>query len=349
MAGGTDYRASGVDIIEGGRSVELMKKAVRSTFTPSVLSDVGHFGGLFRADFPGFREPVLVASTDGVGTKLKVASMTGSYGTVGMDLVNHCVNDILVQGASPLFFMDYIACGRLDATVAAEIVGGLAEACAENGCALLGGETAEMPGFYSPGDYDVAGTIVGVVERDCIIDGSAVRPGMSVIGLSSTGLHTNGYSLARKVLFEDAGLTPEDSPVEFGGRTIGQVLLDVHRSYLAPLRPLLGAGLVKGMAHITGGGIPGNLSRILPEGCGAKLTGDWEVPAVFRLIRRLGGISPGEMSNAFNMGAGMLLVVEREEAGRVLLILEEAGEKPFTAGSIVPGDGVEILRSGEEH
>ncbi len=333
MGDTTDYRSSGVSIEEGNRSIDLMKKSVRKTFTPRVLSDIGHFGGLFRADFPGLVEPVLVASTDGVGTKLKVASMTGSYGTVGMDLVNHCVNDILVQGAVPLFFMDYIACGRLDASIAAMIVEGLAAACSENGCALLGGETAEMPGFYSPGDYDVAGTIVGVVGHDAIIDGSAIRPGMSIIGLASNGLHTNGYSLARKVLFEMHGMTPEDVPAELGC-SIGEALLKVHRSYLAQVRPLLDTGLLKGIAHITGGGIPGNLSRILPGGCGACLRADWDVPPIFSLIQDLAGIDGAEMAKAFNMGAGMLLVVEEEQAGQVLELLSGTGEIAFIAGEI---------------
>jgi phosphoribosylformylglycinamidine cyclo-ligase len=340
MTGGADYRSSGVDIGEGGRAVELMRSAVRSTFTPRVLSDIGHFGGLFRADFHGMSEPVLTASTDGVGTKLKVAAMAGSYGTVGMDLVNHCVNDILVLGAEPLFFLDYIACGRLDASVAADIVSGLASACRENGCALLGGETAEMPGFYSPGDYDVAGTVVGVVERGRIVEGSSIRPGMSVVGLPSTGLHTNGYSLARKVLFEIAGLSPSDRPGALRGESVAGSLLAVHRSYLKAVQPLLRQGLVRGMAHITGGGIQGNLSRILPEGCGAVIRPDWPVPAIFGLIGELGAIDPGEMYQAFNMGAGMLLVCSAEDSPAVMNLLASAGEKPFTAGAIIEGSGV---------
>lgn len=329
---GVDYRSSGVDIDEGSRAVDLMKKEVRKTFNENVLSELGHFGGLYRASFPGLKSPVLVASTDGVGTKLKVASMAQDYSTVGMDLVNHCVNDILVQGARPLFFMDYLACGKLEATVAAAIVTGLASACSKNGLALLGGETAEMPGFYARGDYDVAGTIVGVVDEPGIIDGSAVAPGQTLIGLPSSGLHTNGYSLARAVLLEKAGLKVFDTPGELGGATLAEALLRVHRSYLADVRPLLEEQLVTGMAHITGGGIPGNLSRILPGGCGALITPEWRVPPIFSLIERLGEIPRKEMRRAFNMGAGFLIATE--QPGRVLTLLRSLGSDPFPAGVV---------------
>jgi phosphoribosylformylglycinamidine cyclo-ligase len=336
---GADYRNSGVDIDEGLRAVDLMKKEVKETFNDSVLSELGHFGGLFRADFPGMPSPVLVASMDGVGTKLKVASLAGDYSTVGQDLVNHCVNDILVQGAFPLFFLDYIACGKLDAAVAASIVTGLAKACSENGCALLGGETAEMPGFYNSGDYDVAGTIVGSVDRSRIIDGSAVSPGHGIVGLPSSGLHTNGYSLARAVLLEKAGLTVQDHHETLGEDTVGEALLKVHRSYLNQVKPLLEQGLVTGMAHITGGGIPGNLVRILPESCGARILPGWPVPPVFDLIKDLGGISMVEMRRAFNLGAGFLVVTPRPE--EVYSMLERAGERPFIAGVITQGDSIE--------
>ncbi len=333
-----DYRKSGVDIEEGNRAVALMKDEVKKTFNDRVLSDLGHFGGLFRADFPAMKSPVLVASTDGVGTKLRVASMLGDYSTVGADLVNHCVNDILVQGASPLFFLDYIACGALSAPVAAGIVTGMARACRKNGCALLGGETAEMPGFYSPGDYDVAGTIVGIVERENIVDGSAVRAGHGVVGLPSTGLHTNGFSLARKVLLEVGGFSLESAPRELRGATVGEALLAVHRSYLDPVLPLLSRRLLSGMAHITGGGIPGNLVRILPEGLGAVINAHWPEPPIFGLIARVGRIATTEMRLAFNMGAGFLMVTP--EPLTVMEILREQGEKPFMAGEIVPGNGV---------
>ena len=335
-----DYRNSGVDILEGEKAISLMKAKVRKTFTKNVLSDLGHFGGLFRADFSHLKAPVLVASTDGVGTKLKVAGMMGKYGTVGMDLVNHCVNDILVQGASPLFFMDYIACGVLEAQTAADIVSGIATACSENGCVLLGGETAEMPGFYGEGDYDVAGTIVGLVEKDMIIDGSDIQPGMIIVGLPSNGLHTNGYSLARKVIFETAGLSPSDTHPLLEDRTVGEALLAVHRSYLRKLEPLLKEKLVKGIAHITGGGIPGNLSRILPEGCGALIEPQWNVPAIFEVIRESGNIDIAEMRKAFNMGAGMLLVASKADEGRIMELLRMKGEKPFSAGRITPDSGI---------
>jgi len=335
-----DYRDSGVDILEGEKAIALMKAKVRKTFTKDVLSDLGQFGGLFRADFSHMKEPVLVASTDGVGTKLKVASMMGNYRTVGSDLVNHCVNDILVQGAVPLFFMDYIACGRLDAVTAADIVSGLASACSENSCVLLGGETAEMPGFYGEGDYDVAGTIDGLVEKDMIIDGSGIEPGMIVIGLPSNGLHTNGYSLARKVIFETAGLSPSDTHPLVGDRTVGDALLEVHRSYLRELEPLLKEKLVKGMAHITGGGIPGNLPRVLPAGCGALIRPLWNIPGIFELIRKSGQVDISEMRRAFNMGAGMLLVVDENDRDRVFELLREKGEEPFIAGEIIRGEGI---------
>lgn len=335
-----DYRDSGVDIEEGEKAVALMKENVRKTFTKEVLSDLGHFGGLFQADFPDTENPVLVASTDGVGTKLKVASMTGQFDTVGQDLVNHCVNDILVQGARPLFFMDYIACGKLEASVISSIVSGLAVACRENGCALLGGETAEMPGFYSEGDYDVAGTIIGLVDKSMIIDGSNIQPGMTIIGLPSNGLHTNGYSLARKVLFEIAEMSPEDKPALLEGVTLWESLLAVHKSYLNVIKPLLEKRLIQGIAHITGGGIPGNLSRILPEGCGALIDDTWEIPGIFKIIREQGNIDKAEMRKAFNMGAGMLIVVEKTDSDRTLEILRKSGELPFMAGVITSQEGI---------
>jgi len=338
-----DYRKSGVDIEEGNRAVSLMRSEVKRTFNERVLSDLGHFGGLFRADFPGMKNPVLVASTDGVGTKLKVASMAGDYSTVGADLVNHCVNDILVQGASPLFFMDYIACGSLSAVTAARIVTGMAGACLENHCALLGGETAEMPGFYSPGDYDVAGTIVGVVEEGSVVDGSAVTAGDSIVGLPSTGLHTNGYSLARRVLLEISGFALADRPDELLGASVGEALLAVHRSYLSAVSPLLARNMVTGMAHISGGGIPGNLVRILPDGLGAIIDGTWPVPPIFDLIAKKGAIAPAEMRLAFNMGAGFLLVTS--EPRSVMESLTDAGERPFLAGRITPGHGV-VFKEG---
>jgi len=334
-----DYRQSGVDIDAGHETVRRIKSLARATFTPGVLSDIGSFGGLFALDRDAWREPVLVSSADGVGTKLKVAFMTGRHDTVGADLVNHCVNDILVQGARPLFFLDYLATGRLSPAIAEQIVAGVARGCRENGCALIGGETAEMPGFYADGEYDIAGFIVGVVERARIIDGTAIAPGDVVIGLPSAGLHTNGYSLARHVLFDAHRLAP-DAVLEELGMSLGDALLAPHRSYLRSLAPVVDAGLVKGMAHITGGGITDNLPRVLPGGCSASIeVGSWPVPQLFTLLRRLGSIATSEMFRTFNMGVGMIVVCAAPDCERVLRMLEEAGEGAAAPiGRIVPGD-----------
>src|SRR4051812_32217464 len=279
-----DYKASGVDIDAGNETVRRIRALARSTFTAGVLSDIGSFGGLFKLEPGRFREPVLVSSADGVGTKLKLAFMSNRHDTVGIDLVNHCVNDILVQGAEPLFFLDYLSTGRLSPDIAESIVGGMATACRENGCALLGGETAEMPGFYQDGEYDLAGFIVGVVDRPRLITGRRISVGDRLIGLASSGLHTNGYSLARQIVFEKLGLA-FDSFVPEVGDTVAGALLRTHRSYLKCLRPLLERGLVKGMAHITGGGMPGNVSRILPEGVSARIEPDtWAIPPLFTFL-----------------------------------------------------------------
>ena len=297
-----DYRQSGVDIDAGNETVRRIKSLARGTFTPGVLSEIGSFGGLFKLDRDRYQEPVLVSSADGVGTKLKVAFMTGRHDTVGADLVNHCVNDILVQGAEPLFFLDYLATGRLSPAVAEQVVTGVARGCRENGCALIGGETAEMPGFYADGEYDIAGFIVGVVDRPKLIDGRAIVPGDVLIGLASSGLHTNGYSLARRVFFDVAGWTPEMKVAELG-TTLGEALLATHRSYLPVVRPFLPRGVLKGLAHITGGGITENLPRIFPAGCAAEIDrGAWKVPPLFRLLQQKGGIATDEMFRAFNMG-----------------------------------------------
>ncbi len=332
-----DYASSGVDIDAGNEVVRRIKALAKSTFTPGVLSEIGSFGGLFQ--LPGdAREPVLVASADGVGTKLKLAFMSGRHDTVGQDLVNHCVNDILVQGARPLFFLDYLATGRLQPQVAEQIVGGMAKACAENGCALLGGETAEMPGFYADGEYDLAGFIVGLVERSRVIDGSTLVPGDVLIGIPSTGLHTNGYSLARRIAFERLGLS-FDSHVPELGASVGEVLLVPHRSYLRTMKPLVEKQLVKGMAHITGGGITENLPRILPEGTGAAIArGSWRVPPVFTFLQQGGGVSDDEMLRAFNMGIGMIVGCEARHEPEVLAMLRASGgEGSLVIGRIVPG------------
>jgi phosphoribosylformylglycinamidine cyclo-ligase len=333
-----DYRQSGVDIDAGNDTVRRIRSLARSTFTAGVLSDIGSFGGLFRLDRDRYREPVLVSSADGVGTKLKVAFMTGRHDTVGADLVNHCVNDILVQGAEPLFFLDYLATGRLLPAVAEQVVGGVARACRENGCALVGGETAEMPGFYADGEYDIAGFIVGIVDRAKLVDGRAIAPGDVLIGLPSAGLHTNGYSLARRVLFDVGGLRHDAIVPELGG-TVGDALLAPHRSYLSVVRPLLERQLVKGLAHITGGGITENLPRILPDGCAAEIdTRAWPVPPIFQVIARRGEIARDEMFRAFNMGVGLVIVCAASDAADVRAAARAAGEPgAFVLGRVLAG------------
>jgi phosphoribosylformylglycinamidine cyclo-ligase len=320
-----DYKQAGVDIEAGNEVVRRIRGLARSTFTPGVLSDLGSFGGLFQLG-DAHRDPVLVSSADGVGTKLRVAFMSGVHGTIGLDLVNHCVNDILVQGAEPLFFLDYLATGRLDPDVAVQIVDGLARGCRENGCALLGGETAEMPGFYADGEYDVAGFIVGLVDRDCLIDGRRIRSGDVLIGLPSSGLHTNGYSLARHIIFERLGLGVRDS-VPALGMSVADALLAPHRSYLSSVRPLLREGLISGMAHITGGGITENLPRVLPSQTEAIVhLRSWQVPPIFEWLQTAGDIPPDDMLRTFNMGLGLILVVHPKEHERTLAVLREAGE-----------------------
>ena len=335
----SDYKAAGVDIDAGNETVRRIKALARSTFTPGVLSEIGSFGGLFRLDRERYQEPVLVSSADGVGTKLKVAFMTGRHDTVGADLVNHCVNDILVQGAEPLFFLDYLATGRLSPAIAEQIVAGVARACRENGCALIGGETAEMPGFYADGEYDIAGFIVGAVDRGRVIDGRGVLPGDVLIGLPSAGLHTNGYSLARHVFFERLGWKA-DTMVPEVGTTIGDALLAPHRSYQSLVRPLIERGIVKGLAHITGGGITENLPRTLPEGCAAEIDlQSWSIPPLFRLIEQQGGVSREEMFRAFNMGVGMVIVCGARDAQRIINMVSVAGEpNAFRVGFVVAGE-----------
>jgi phosphoribosylformylglycinamidine cyclo-ligase len=325
-----DYKASGVDIDAGHEVVRRIRALARGTFTGGVLSDIGSFGGLFRLGDKAAGDPVLVASADGVGTKLRLAFMTGRHSTIGVDLVNHCVNDILVQGAEPLFFLDYLATGRLEPDVAVEIVEGLAAACVDNGCALLGGETAEMPGFYKDGEYDVAGFIVGLVPRKRLVDGRRITPGDRLIGLPSSGLHTNGYSLARRIAFEVAGLDVH-ARVPGSDVSLGDALLAPHRSYLSLVRPLLASGVIKGMAHITGGGITDNLPRTFPDGTGAVVDrSTWRVPAIFRWLGEAGKVPDDEMLRTFNMGVGLILVVGADEAESVLRDLRISGEQGAT-------------------
>jgi len=330
----TDYRQSGVDIDAGNEVVRRIKSLARETYTPGVLSGVGSFGGLFALG-RDVVDPVLVASADGVGTKLKVAFLAGVHDTIGVDLVNHCVNDILVQGARPLFFLDYLATGRLAPDVAEQIVRGVAAACRDNGCALLGGETAEMPGFYADGEYDVAGFIVGLVARSRIVDGRDIVAGDVLIALPSSGLHTNGYSLARRIVFDTLKLRVDSHVAELG-ETVGAALLRPHRSYLKIVSPLLERGLIKGMAHITGGGLTENVPRALPEGRSFSLDREsWTVPPLFRWLQRAGEIDDAEMLRAFNLGVGLVLIVSPGDGDAILASLRAVGELPWCLGTVV--------------
>lgn len=339
---GLSYAAAGVDIDAAARAMMGVAELVRSTATADTLSELGSFGGLYRVPRDA-RAPVLVASTDGVGTKLKVAFLAGRHSTVGEDLVNHCVNDILVQGARPLFFLDYVGVGKVRPGVVEEIVGGIARGCRANGCALLGGETAEMPDFYAAGEYDLAGTIVGVVEEDRVIDGSAIRAGDAIVALASSGLHTNGYSLARKIVFDRLDLAADDPfPDEEG--SVADVLLRVHRSYLRPLGPVIERGEVHGLAHVTGGGLVDNVPRTLPRTVDARFDlASWTIPPVFRVLQREGQVDEREMFRAFNMGIGMVAVVAREKADAISAELNAAGETAWVAGEIVAGSGTVVL------
>jgi phosphoribosylformylglycinamidine cyclo-ligase len=336
-----DYREAGVDISAADAAKQRIKRLARATFNPSVLSEIGSFGGLFRPELGAYREPVLVASTDGVGTKIKVAIAAGVHDTVGYDLVAHCVNDILVQGAVPLFFLDYVALGRMDPVKVEAIVSGFARACAEFQCPLIGGETAEMPGTYAEDDYDLAGFIVGVVERDKALP-RGVREGDALVALPSSGLHTNGYSLARKVLFDTLGHTTASVLPELGG-SLGAALLEPHRSYLSALEPLIARDKIRALAHITGGGFPGNIPRVLPDGLGAVVRrGSWDVPPLFRMIQGGGGVSDEEMYRTFNMGIGMVVVVAPGDLHDVEHSLERRGETSFVIGAVVATPGVAL-------
>ncbi|BAF60725.1 MAG: phosphoribosylformylglycinamidine cyclo-ligase [Pelotomaculum sp.] len=342
---GLTYADAGVDIEAGNQAVRLIRDAVRSTFRPEVLADIGGFGGLFALDPARYKEPVLVSGADGVGTKLRVAMLMDRHDTVGIDAVAMCVNDILVHGAEPLFFLDYLAVGRMVPEKVAAIVSGVAEGCRRAGCALIGGETAEMPGFYGPEEYDLAGFAVGVVERGRIIDGRSIVPGDRVIGLPSSGLHSNGYSLARKVLLEMAGYGV-DTYVERLGRTIGEELLEPTRIYVKAVLPLLNHFTVKGLAHITGGGLTENIPRILPPGTAVNIfLGKWPVPPVFELIGEAGGVSEAEMLRTFNMGIGLAMVVPAGQAEAVMAYLAAAGEKSYLIGEVAEGEsGVNYMR-----
>lgn len=339
------YRDSGVDIDLKYAAVTGATDAIRSTYTKGVVGDVGMFGGLFDPAAVGAAGELLVGSTDGVGTKVMIAAKHGDFTTVGEDLVNHCVNDILVQGARPLFFLDYIAMSKMNPGSVQQVIRGLAKACRENGCALIGGETAEMPGVYQQGEIDIAGTIVGSVAREHLLDGSAVKKGDVLIGLSSSGLHTNGYSLARKVLFTDGGLALSDRPAELRGKSVGEALLAVHRSYLKQLLPLVHDGMLHAMAHITGGGLWDNVPRVLPAGTSARMRVDAvpELP-ICTLITQRGKVAREEAYRVLNMGVGMVLIVDPKNVDAVQRRLSAAGEPSFPLGEIVAGDRtVEIL------
>jgi phosphoribosylformylglycinamidine cyclo-ligase len=335
---GLTYADAGVDISAGDEAVRLMRSAVRSTFRPEVLTDIGGFGGLFALNAAKYREPVLVSGTDGVGTKLAVAILTDKHHTIGIDAVAMSVNDVLVQGAEPLFFLDYLAVGRLIPEKVADIVSGVAEGCRQAGCALIGGETAEMPGFYGVNEYDMAGFAVGIVEKDKIIDGKTIQPKDKLIGLPSSGLHSNGYSLARKVLLELAAYHPDTIP-DLLNRPVGEELLEPTRIYVQAVSPLLEAFNIKGIVHITGGGLTENIPRILPEGVGVELwENSWPVLPVFDLIAREGGVALAEMRRTFNMGIGMILVVPAEEATEIMADLAQRGEKSYLIGEATVGN-----------
>jgi phosphoribosylformylglycinamidine cyclo-ligase len=336
--GSISYADAGVNIDQANKTKQRIKYLAHKTFTKNVLSDIGSFGGMFALDKSKYAEPVLVSSVDGVGTKLKVAFEMRQHQTVGADLVNHCVNDIAVQGATPLFFMDYFAAGKLEPAVTEQVVEGISDACKQNGMALIGGETAEMPGFYPPGEYDLAGFVVGIVDRPKIVDGKAVEPGDVLMGLASNGLHTNGYSLARKLLFTVARYSPDTYVNEMKGK-VGGELMKTHKSYWPVIKKLVDAEAVSAMAHITGGGITENLPRVLPKGMGAVVElGTWPSQPIFEHLQKLGNVPQDEMLRTFNMGIGLVLVVPAKKFKKVQSVLDKVGEKGYTIGRVVKGD-----------
>jgi len=342
---GLSYRDAGVDIDAADEALRRSKEHIKRTFNDNVLRDIGSFGAMYELP-TGYEQPVLVSSVDGVGTKLKIAFLTKKHDTIGQDLVSHCVNDILVQGARPLFFLDYIACGKLDPFVVSEVIKGLATGCRYSGCALIGGETAEMPGMYADDEYDLAGTIVGIVDRADIVDGSTIAEGDVVIGLPSSGLHTNGYSLARRICFEAAKLSVDDE-MPGVGRTIGDALLEPHVSYAKQVAVYQRVATVKGMAHITGGGLTDNLPRVLPDGLGITIElGTWPVLPIFRFLQEAGGVERNEMLRTFNMGIGYCLIADEAGARKILDTADTAGETAYRIGTVTKGDGT-VKYSGE--
>ncbi|TVY06963.1 phosphoribosylformylglycinamidine cyclo-ligase [Paenibacillus cremeus] len=334
------YKKAGVDIAAGNEAVERMKKHVKTTFRPEVLTELGGFGGLFGLNKDKYEEPVLVSGTDGVGTKLKIAFAMDSHDTIGIDAVAMCVNDIIVQGAEPLFFLDYLACDRVIPEKIEAIVKGISDGCVQSGCALIGGETAEMPGMYSEGEYDIAGFTVGIVDKKKIIDGSTIRPGDVVLGLASSGVHSNGFSLVRKLLLEEKGYSLTDQVDALGGR-LGDALLAPTKIYVKPVLGVLEQVKIKGMAHITGGGFLENIPRVLPEGVNVEIDyGSWPILPIFELMQREGGISNNDMFRTFNMGIGMVVIVAEDDAAKAVELFEQKGEKAYTLGRVTAGERI---------
>jgi phosphoribosylformylglycinamidine cyclo-ligase len=338
------YKKAGVDIAAGNEAVERMKKHVKRTFRPEVMTDLGGFGSLFGLNKDKYEEPVLVSGTDGVGTKLKIAFAMDKHDTIGIDAVAMCVNDIIVQGAEPLFFLDYLACDKVIPEKIEAIIKGISDGCVQSGCALIGGETAEMPGMYAEGEYDIAGFTVGIVDKKKIIDGSAIRPGDVVLGLASSGVHSNGFSLVRKLLLEDKGYTLHDH-VDALGDKLGNVLLTPTKLYVKPILAILDKVAIKGMAHITGGGFIENIPRVLPDGVNVEIEyGSWPILPIFELLQREGGISNNDMFRTFNMGIGMVLVVSAEDAEKAVQLAEAQGEKVYSLGKVTEGNRVVTFR-----
>ncbi|MNZ44546.1 Phosphoribosylformylglycinamidine cyclo-ligase [compost metagenome] len=342
------YKNAGVDIAAGNEAVERMKKHVKRTFRPEVMTDLGGFGALFGLNKDKYEEPVLVSGTDGVGTKLKIAFAMDKHDTIGIDAVAMCVNDIVVQGAEPLFFLDYLACDKVIPEKIEAIVSGIAEGCSESGCALIGGETAEMPGMYAEGEYDIAGFTVGVVDKSKIVNGSSITAGDTVIGLASSGVHSNGFSLVRKLLLEQSGYSLKDSLPELGGEVLGDVLLTPTKLYVKPVLSLLEQVKVKGMAHITGGGFIENIPRVLPDGVNVEVDyGTWPILPIFSLLQEKGNVSNRDMFTTFNMGIGLVIVVAEEDKDTALAALRAAGENPYVIGRVTEGDRIVTFKGAE--
>lgn len=342
------YKQAGVDIAAGNEAVERMKKHVKKTFRPEVMTDLGGFGALFALNKDKYEEPILVSGTDGVGTKLKLAFAMDKHDTIGIDAVAMCVNDVVVQGAEPLFFLDYLACDKVIPEKIESIVKGIADGCQQAGCSLIGGETAEMPGMYSEGEYDIAGFTVGIVDRPKMIDGSTIRPGDVVLGLASSGVHSNGFSLVRKLLLEQKGYSLQETLPELGDKKLGEVLLEPTRIYVKQVLAMMEKVQLKGLVHVTGGGFIENIPRVLPEGVNAQIEyGSWPILPIFKLIQEQGAISHRDMFTTFNMGIGMVIVVNAEDADKAVQAAEELGEKVYRIGQIAEGGKVVTFNGAE--